>query len=83
MKILTKLDEEYLMDTFGIIKVAMMDFANDPVQTTGFINHLINDAVVKIGGQKGADRCAKKVSLLLESFAKKGIMEGLSCDEKT
>ena len=83
MKILTRREQDRLMDIFGIIKVAMLDYENDPIGTMKVVNRAINEQLVPtIGGKKGVERCAKKVSDLLEGFAQKGLMDGLECDEK-
>lgn len=83
MKVLTRREQNDLMDILAIIRVSMLDYENDPIATMKIVNRAINEQLIpRIGGKKGYERCAKKMSDLLEKFSQMGITEGISCDNK-
>lgn len=77
MKVLTRGEQDYLVDILAAIRVALVDMDDDPVRTAAFIDGKISGILVPaIGGKKGVERAVRTIENLGKAFKDKGIERG-------
>lgn len=77
MRVLTRGEQDYLVDILAAIRVALVDMDDDPVRTAAFIDGKISGILVPaIGGKKGVERAVQTMENLGKVFKDKGIERG-------